>query len=165
MSERRTYFGDEVASVGANVVRLAMEICAIGGSILIFRQKYFLYVACIVALPVVRFAFVSANSDTILDVENVLFGLGAILRCLHLMSFSKGFERVGPLLFIFGRIIFEDFVEWLYLFISITAGFSAALFLQMREVPVKDWDSFLGSTLWTVRFIFAQAAFDDLRAA
>ncbi|KAJ3067167.1 hypothetical protein HDU98_009629 [Podochytrium sp. JEL0797] len=165
MRERRDYFGDELAGVGANVVRLTMEICAIGGSILILRQKYFLYCACVAALPVVRFAFVSANSDTILDVENVLFGLGAILGCLHLMSFSKGFERVGPLVVIFRRIIFEDFVQWLYLFVSITAGFSAALFLQMREVPLKDWDSFLGSTLWTVRFIFAQAAFDDFREA
>ncbi|KAJ3076910.1 hypothetical protein HDU98_011006 [Podochytrium sp. JEL0797] len=119
------------------------------------------------ALPILRFAISPLVADTaaVLSAENIVLGIAAILAYLHLLSFSKGFELTGPLLIIFKRILFNDLLQWFSLYISITLGFSAALFLQMQSVTDKGWSTFQGSIVWLVRFLFNQAVYDDFNSS
>ncbi|KAJ3191169.1 Transient receptor putative cation channel sub V member 6 [Irineochytrium annulatum] len=129
-------------------------------------------------IPVIRFAISPHVGDdvqiTLRDCENVIMGLGGILGWFYMLNFAKGFSSLGPLTLIFRRILLGDLLEWLALYITFTMGFSVAFYLQMNGVPaatteepipVLDWNQLPGALLWTVRFIFAQAVFDDFRKA
>ncbi|KAJ3032117.1 UNVERIFIED_CONTAM: hypothetical protein HDU68_004427 [Siphonaria sp. JEL0065] len=130
----------------------------------------FTFCTSLFLIPIVR---VASRSESLgLQLENSLFGLAAIVGWIHLLRFAKVSSRVGPLVIVFSTIITRDLVEWLWLYIPITCGFSAALYLQMQSVPqltstssspVQDWDTYPGSTMWMLRFTFGQAVFDDLR--
>ncbi|KAJ3206290.1 hypothetical protein HDU82_004605 [Entophlyctis luteolus] len=133
---------------------------------------------CVLAIPILRFGVASdvrvEQWSYMVDTENIFFSIGAIVGWIYLLNFSKGFNRIGPLVIVFKKILTGDLMQWLALYVSITAGFSAALYLQMNDVPqetigesvpVFDWNTYFGAVLWTVRFIFAQALFDDLRRA
>ncbi|KAI8611374.1 hypothetical protein BC830DRAFT_1141440 [Chytriomyces sp. MP71] len=125
-------------------------------------------------IPIARFSIFSASPITALHIENVAFGLASIMGWSFMFSFAKGFEKLGPLVVIFKKILMEDLLQWLWLYFALTAGFAGAFFLQMQSVPadtiketihVYDWDTLQGSAVWTVRFIFAQATYDDFRKA
>ncbi|KAJ3114699.1 Transient receptor putative cation channel sub V member 6 [Physocladia obscura] len=128
----------------------------------------------IVILRWVIAAIFPNSFQTIRDCENVLFGFAAIWGWIFLLDFGKGFESTGPLVLIFKRMVFEDFLTWIVLYAALTVGFAAALFLQMQAVPYLtvdesvpslDWTEFPGAILWTARFIFMQAIFDDFRSS
>ncbi|KAJ3211938.1 hypothetical protein HDU82_004489 [Entophlyctis luteolus] len=133
---------------------------------------------CVISIPIIRFGVASDVRDEqwfyLVDAENIIMGITAIVGWLYLLKFSKGFKQIGPLMIVFKKILFGDLLQWLALYVSITAGFSAALFLQMNDVPAEaidetipilDWNTYFGAVMWTVRFIFAQALVDDLRHA
>ncbi|KAJ3031439.1 UNVERIFIED_CONTAM: Transient receptor putative cation channel sub V member 6 [Siphonaria sp. JEL0065] len=159
------------------IPRLIMEVLSLVGAIYIMSQRFFtsrswrigieyLFGLTVLAIPIVRFAVHSSSNETLLDVENVLFGLGAILGSLFLIDFAKGFEKVGPLVVIFKKVVFEDFMQWLWLFSAITVGFAAALFLQMKDAKdVEEWETYFGALVWTLRIVFAEGAFDNFRKA
>ncbi|KAJ3307198.1 Transient receptor putative cation channel sub V member 4 [Blyttiomyces sp. JEL0837] len=147
-----------------------------------------LFSVLIWTVPILRYAAIGAEMEQEIhfrDAENVIIGFSAILGWVYLLYFAKGFHNLGPLVLILRRILFKDFFEWLVLYGAFTIGFSVAFYLQMNDVPkeveeelaaaaeghnsseliipVKDWDIYPGSTLWVIRFIFAQAIFDDFR--
>ncbi|KAJ3237724.1 hypothetical protein HDU81_009107 [Chytriomyces hyalinus] len=201
MEDRRTYFSGAVASTNSHpIVRLVFELVTLVGVLIMLggefkeikNQKgvYFTgysrdenavqwtFSILVILIPLLRFGVAAAVSSDkwgyILDTENVVFGLAGILGWVYMLYFAKGFERVGPLVLVFTRIIREDFLQWISLYLAVTFGFSAALFLQMNDTPAKtanellpvlDWNNYLGSTLWVIRFLFAQCIFDDFRNA
>ncbi|KAJ1539773.1 Transient receptor putative cation channel sub V member 5 [Cladochytrium tenue] len=124
---------------------------------------------------IVRFGVglhVDDDNEYIINTENVLLGFIAIIGWMYILFFAKGFPALGPLTLIFRKILLTDLLEWLALYLIFTMGFASALYLQMglvpekttdESIPVYDWNVLPGSILWTVRFIFAQAVFDDLR--
>ncbi|ORY30698.1 hypothetical protein BCR33DRAFT_772102 [Rhizoclosmatium globosum] len=110
------------------------------------------------------------NETAMLNAENVLFTFGAIAGWIYLLDFAKGSEHIGPLIVVVWKIVTRDLLQWLWIFIPVCMGFASGFFLQMQDVPietssVKDWDQFIGAAVWTVRFLFGQAAYDDFRAA
>ncbi|ORY31546.1 ankyrin [Rhizoclosmatium globosum] len=105
----------------------------------------------------------SRNRD--LQTENIVFGVTAMLAYLHLLSFANGFSTTGPLLVIFKRIVIDDLPRWLTLYFALTLGFAAAMFLQMQSTGITDWSTFLGSTVWIIRFLFNQGVYTDFWAA
>ncbi|KAJ3194073.1 hypothetical protein HDU82_002574 [Entophlyctis luteolus] len=133
---------------------------------------------CVLAIPILRFGVASGIQAEqwfyLVDTENIIMGIAAIVGWIYLLNFSKGFKQIGPLVIVFKKILTGDLLQWLALYVAITAGFSAALFLQMNDVPqeaidetipILDWNTYFGAVLWTIRFIFAQAIVDDLRHA
>ncbi|KAI9352985.1 hypothetical protein DFJ73DRAFT_339333 [Zopfochytrium polystomum] len=101
--------------------------------------------------------------------EDLILGAAAIIGWISLLHFANGFSRLGPLTLTFRKILLGDLLEWAMIYSVFTIGFGCALFLLMLDVPrnteyeVADWDYLPGSVLWTIRFIFAQAVFDDFR--
>ncbi|ORY43270.1 hypothetical protein BCR33DRAFT_851044 [Rhizoclosmatium globosum] len=137
-----------------------------------------LFAIMIWTIPLVRWGIAAATGtsgyDTLVDVENVMFGFCAIWGWFYLLEFSKGFEKLGPLLLIFKRMILTDFVAWLVPYVVLTIGFASALFLQMQHVPYLttkefvpsyDWNQLAGAVVWTIRYIFMKDWFDDFRFA
>ncbi|KAI8611372.1 hypothetical protein BC830DRAFT_1171939 [Chytriomyces sp. MP71] len=124
---------------------------------------------CVVTVAVVRFGIsrtlnIDASGPALLRTENVLLGLAAISGWIHMLGFAKGFASVGLLVVVFRRILARDLIQWLWLYAALTSGFAAALYLQMAGVDgVPDWNTLPGSILWTFRYLFSQAVFDDLR--
>ncbi|KAJ3205902.1 hypothetical protein HDU82_004878 [Entophlyctis luteolus] len=128
-------------------------------------------------VPILRWGVAAAapnSSETIRDTENVIMGIASIWGWISLLEFAQGFEGTGPLVLIFTRMVFGDFLSWMSLYTVLTVGFAAALFLQMQNVPYLttenfapsyDWDQIAGAILWTSRFIFMQAIFDDFRSS
>ncbi|KAJ3266873.1 hypothetical protein HDU77_009333 [Chytriomyces hyalinus] len=201
MDDRRNYFGGAVASTNSHpIVRLVFEIGTLVGVVIMLAGEFkeiknqkgvyftgysrdenavqWTFSIFVLLIPILRFGVTAAVSvdkwGYILDTENVVFGLAGILGWVYMLYFTKGFERVGPLVLVFTRIIREDFLQWISLYLAVTFGFSAALFLQMNDtpsttanelLPVLDWNNYLGSTLWVIRFLFAQCIFDDFRNA
>ncbi|KAI8609820.1 hypothetical protein BC830DRAFT_1173227 [Chytriomyces sp. MP71] len=118
---------------------------------------------------------------TIRDVENVLWGLGAIMGWAYVVTFGKGFASIGPLIQVVKKMILKDFLRWLALYTCLTVGTASCLFLQMQEVPYTkpeinsksipgtnetvdviipaDWNQFAGSVLWTIRYNFTFRVF------
>ncbi|KAJ3063175.1 hypothetical protein HDU98_000975 [Podochytrium sp. JEL0797] len=132
--------------------------------------------ALVFTIPVFRYAVAAAVDSSkwfyLEQTENIALGFAAILGWVYILYFTKGFKSVGPLIVVFQKILTEDLMQWLALYGALTGGFAAALFLQMvdapaatvdENVPILDWNNYLGSVLWTVRFLFAQAIFDDFR--
>ncbi|TPX66114.1 hypothetical protein CcCBS67573_g07929 [Chytriomyces confervae] len=119
-------------------------------------------------VPVLRFgisqAINSSDYDRVQETEDVMLGLAAILGWVHMLNFAKGFSSVGPLVVVFKRVLARDLVQWLWLYIALTAGFASAMYLQMKNVSdVFDWNNFFGSALWVLRFTLQQSVFDDFR--
>ncbi|KAI8839731.1 hypothetical protein BJ741DRAFT_598539 [Chytriomyces cf. hyalinus JEL632] len=145
-------------------------------------------------VPIFRWGFAGtcpAGNESCLmrgrDAENVILGLAAIMGWVYVMTFGKGFANIGPLILIIKKMILEDFVRWLVLYLCLTIGTTCALFLQMQNTPYvrpeidsktgifegkvetvdiiqpQDWVEFAGAALWTTRFIFMQAFFDHFR--
>ncbi|KAJ3114698.1 Transient receptor putative cation channel sub V member 2, partial [Physocladia obscura] len=199
LEDRRTY---SVASAGNlyPIERGVFEVISIAGVVIMLlgearefyieRGTYFTgygsgenivqwtFSVCILVIPILRFGIAAAVSSTswfyILDTENIITGFAAILGWIYLLNFAKGFKAIGPLIIVFKKILTEDLIQWLSLYLAVTAGFAAALFLQMNDAPIYsqldndnikilDWNNYLGAVLWTIRFIFAQGVFDDLR--
>ncbi|KAI9333436.1 hypothetical protein BDR26DRAFT_898479 [Obelidium mucronatum] len=127
----------------------------------------------LIALPLLRFpapALFPSQDVIILAIENIVFGISIILSYLHLLSFAKGFETTGPLVVVFKRVLMQDLVQWLWLYLSITLGVSATLFLQMQgnttlSPPNTDWQTYPGSFVWVVRFLFNDVVYDDFRGS
>ncbi|KAI8611488.1 hypothetical protein BC830DRAFT_1220999, partial [Chytriomyces sp. MP71] len=198
--DRRTYFTAVAGTNSYPIVRLVFEILSLLGVVVMLagevgefktqRFGYFhgygadenvvqwVFSLMVLVIPILRFGVAAAVDSGvwyyIVDTENIIMGLSGILGWIYLLFFSKGFESIGPLVFVFTKIIREDLLQWLSLYVAVTMGFSAALFLQMNDapeetanelIPILDWNNYLGSTLWVIRFVFAQSIFDDFRHA
>ncbi|KAI8611371.1 hypothetical protein BC830DRAFT_661095 [Chytriomyces sp. MP71] len=107
---------------------------------------------------------------TSLHLEILILGIVSLLRWTYTMTFAKGFERIGPLVLIFWRIVSEDLLQFLWVYATLTMGFSTFFFLRMREVTAntedpgsQDWGNFAGSTAWLIRFSLQQANYDQFR--
>ncbi|KAJ3237726.1 hypothetical protein HDU81_009109 [Chytriomyces hyalinus] len=172
------------------IVRLVFEIASllgtfivIGGELGELRVQGLYYFRGLGTCPV-------GNESCLMrgrDAENVILGLAAIMGWVYVMTFGKGFANIGPLILIIKKMILEDFVRWLVLYLCLTIGTTCALFLQMQNTPYvrpeidsktgifegkvetvdiiqpQDWVEFAGAALWTTRFIFMQAFFDHFR--
>ncbi|KAJ3091665.1 Transient receptor putative cation channel sub V member 6 [Physocladia obscura] len=127
---------------------------------------------CILIFLIPAFRFIGSSADTVF--EDIAFSLASMVGWCHLLSFAKGFEYLGPLVLIFWRIVFKDLIQWLFLYITITMGFTSAFFMLMRssaasadpdtiasDPSIQDWGSFSGSIAWVVRFSLQQAQYDD----
>ncbi|KAJ3354250.1 hypothetical protein HDU83_005634 [Entophlyctis luteolus] len=131
-----------------------------------------LLIWCIPILRWVVAAIIPSYFASIRDCENIVFGIASIWGWIGLLEFAKGFENTGPLVLVFARMVFDDFLTWMSLYSVLTVGFASCLFLQMQYVPFLttanavpsyDWDQLAGAIMWTCRYIFMQASFDDFR--
>ncbi|KAJ3245610.1 Transient receptor putative cation channel sub V member 6 [Chytriomyces hyalinus] len=198
------------------IVRLVFEIASLLGTFIVIGGElgelrvqglyYFrglgaeenivqwLFCVLVWLVPIFRWGFAGtcpAGNESCLmrgrDAENVILGLAAIMGWVYVMTFGKGFANIGPLILIIKKMILEDFVRWLVLYLCLTIGTTCALFLQMQNTPYvrpeidsktgifegkvetvdiiqpQDWVEFAGAALWTTRFIFMQAFFDHFR--
>ncbi|KAJ3212259.1 hypothetical protein HDU82_002943 [Entophlyctis luteolus] len=206
IQDRRTYDFTEMSTVRRFVLELGATTCAVIALFLELRQynhlgrRYFspnrigeninqwLICAPVIATAILRVHIVvtESNDQAFLEAENVLLGISCISGWIHFLSFAKGSEQVGPLVLVFWKTLFRDFAYWLWVYVPLTLGFAAALFLQMQKATTTetnsanqnaanltqypanstgDWNSYGGSAVWTLRFILQQAVFDDFRTA
>ncbi|KAI9341749.1 ankyrin repeat-containing domain protein [Obelidium mucronatum] len=190
--DRRKYFSGAYTGNSYPIVRLVFEVISVFGVVALvggefkefFTQGlgYFVgygagenviqwsFAGLVLTIPIFRFAIAAAVDHErwfyLLDTENIILAFAAILGWVYLLNFSKGFKSVGPLVVVFKKILTEDLMQWLALYIPLTAGFAAAYFLQMNEIPYEtqgehhpayDWNTYGGAVLWTTRYIYAQA--------
>ncbi|ORY43269.1 ankyrin [Rhizoclosmatium globosum] len=198
LADRRNYFNGGYDGNKYPIVRLAFEGLSVLGVLGMllgeakeFATQGFAYFVgygageniiqwsvstLVLLIPIFRWGVASAVNQSqwfyVTNTENIIFAFAIILGWVYMLNFSKGFKSVGPLIVVYKKILVTDLMQWLALYIALTLGFAAALFLQMRDVPnitqnepivVLDWTNYLGSVLWTIRFLFAQTVFDDFR--
>ncbi|KAJ3089386.1 hypothetical protein HK102_006521 [Quaeritorhiza haematococci] len=98
------------------------------------------------------------------QLEMGLMGVGAIIGCLFMLNFAKGFPNTGPLVEIFWRMLTGDMIRWIVIYSAIYFGFTQAFYLQMNLVEdVEDWNTPWGAYLWVLRYLFGDSSLDDLR--
>ncbi|KAJ3015637.1 UNVERIFIED_CONTAM: hypothetical protein HDU68_012636, partial [Siphonaria sp. JEL0065] len=88
----------------------------------------------------------TTRSDFGLHVENILFGMAAMVGWGYLLNFAKGSERVGPMVYIVWEIVTTDFVDWLWIYVPLVMGFAVV-------------------NCWVVRFALGQGVYSDMNDA
>ncbi|KAJ3201026.1 hypothetical protein HDU82_008425, partial [Entophlyctis luteolus] len=131
------------------------------------HEKVLLWLCALLILTtaLLRFATVYMDFDSALNIENLFLGIAAIFSCICLMSYSQGFSSVGPLVIVVKRIIRKDLLEWMWVYLLITTGFSCAMYLQMQSSDVDNWSTFISTFVSSVRFILSEANYDDMAAS
>ncbi|KAJ3207922.1 Transient receptor putative cation channel sub V member 6 [Entophlyctis luteolus] len=86
------------------------------------------------------------------------------------LVFLPGSEQVGPVVFVLWKTLFTNFTYWLWVYLPLTLGFAAALFLQLQsdspaEKNLVTWDVYGDSAVLLLLFTLQPASYDTVRAA
>ncbi|KAJ3346654.1 Transient receptor putative cation channel sub V member 6 [Entophlyctis luteolus] len=191
IDERRNYDLTDWRSRRRLTLEIGATICALIAAVLEIRKcirlrrKYFAQNRIgdninqwLVFLPVITTFFLRATNTGIhgkenqafLNAENALLGISCISGWIHFLSFAKGSEQVGPVVFVLWKTLFTNFTYWLWVYLPLTLGFAAALFLQLQsdspaEKNLVTWDVYGDSAVLLLLFTLQPASYDTVRAA
>ncbi|KAI9348512.1 hypothetical protein BDR26DRAFT_1004360 [Obelidium mucronatum] len=108
------------------------------------------------------------NSSMELKTLAHVHGIGAIFGWIHILYYARGMRTIGPLILVLRQMIAKGFMRWILIYLAVLVGFSTAFYAQMKNtdytalglgsVPA-DWNSYGGSFLWTLRFLFSMDDF------
>ncbi|KAJ3036204.1 hypothetical protein HDV00_003000 [Rhizophlyctis rosea] len=122
------------------------------------------------------------------EIENILLGLIAIIGWANLLHFSKGTRPLGTLILILYQLLFSDLVRFMAIYLTLLAGFSQALYLQLGDASrtayvnahnetwtgdphnevngnLLEWARPDTSVLMLMRWLMTQYDYDDLSLA
>ncbi|KAJ3021330.1 UNVERIFIED_CONTAM: hypothetical protein HDU68_009676 [Siphonaria sp. JEL0065] len=116
----------------------------------------------------------AARFETEVDATTIahIHGIGAVFGWIHILYYARGMRTAGPLILVLRQIIAKAVMRWIVIYLTIIIGFTAAFYAQMKNMDYEalgladtpaDWNTFGGSFLWTVRFLFVMDDFDNLR--